>query len=180
VRSPDPPGISAAFDIKIQEYFAGKLPHAKDLVLGLFDRLANNTIPPPPPPPGFPHSTIAPYSDAGHGSWTQLRDAIARSLETGIFLDFMFYVEDSIESRPLFFCSSITPAPFKKISGQYERNLSSMNLSENERIEIGKLVPMSSLHVSSERVVPREDDTVASQDATSEEVLVITSGDFRT
>ena len=33
VRSSDSPDIAAAFDTKIQEYFAGKLPHAKDLVL---------------------------------------------------------------------------------------------------------------------------------------------------
>ena len=85
-----------------------------------------------------------------------------------------------MELRPLYFCSSVTPALFKKISGQCERNLSSVGLSENERTEIGKLVPIGSLHGSSERVISRSDNVVASQDVTDQKVLVITSGDFRT
>ena len=57
---------------------------------------------------------------------------MARSLTTGIFLDSILYVEDSTELHPLFFCSSIAPASFKKITGQYKRDLSSADLSENE------------------------------------------------
>jgi len=92
----------------------------------------------------------------------------------------MFHVEDSIELRPLFFCSSITPSSFKKISGQCERDLSFVDLSENERTEIGKLVPMGSLHGSSERVISTGGNVMDSQGATSQKVLVVTSGDFRT
>ena len=137
VRSSDSPGILAAFDIKIQEYFAGKLPHAKNLVLGLFDLSTNNGIPPhqyspESSSPGSSHPTIAPCFDVNRGSRIQLMDAIARSLTTGIFLDSMFYIGNPTELRPLFFCSSITPASFKKISGQCERDLFSTDFSENE------------------------------------------------
>ena len=173
MRSSDSPDVSAAFNIKIQEYFAGKLPHARDMVLGLFDLLTSNGMSPHPSPTGPSNSTIMSYYGVNHRSWVQLRDAIIRSLTTGIFLDSMFYAEDSTELRPLFFCSSISPASFKKISGQYERGLPSMVLSENERTEIGKLVPVDSLRGSSEWVID-------SQDATSQKVLVVTSGDFRT
>ena len=123
VGSSDSPGIAAAFDTKIQEYFAGKLPHAKDLVLGLFDLLASSRMSPHPSPPGSSHSTITPYSDVNHTSCVNLRNAIIRSLTTGIFLDSMFFVEDSVELRPLFFCTSIIPASVKKISGEYEVDL---------------------------------------------------------
>ena len=119
VRSSDSPDIAAAFDAKIQEYFAGKLPHAKDLVLGLFDLLANNRMSPHPSPPGSSHSTITPYSGVDHGSWIQLMNALTLSLTTGIFLDLIFYAEDSTELRPLFFCSSVMSASIKKISGKY-------------------------------------------------------------
>jgi len=119
VRSSDSPGVAVAFDTKIQDYFAGKLPHARDLVLGLFDLLASNRMSPHPSPPGSSHSTITPYSDVNHGSWIQLRNAITRSLTTGVFLNSMFYVEDSMELRPLFFCSSTIPAAIKKISGEH-------------------------------------------------------------
>ena len=176
VRSQDSPAIAAAFDAKLQEYFAGKLPHAKDMVLGLFDLLASNRMSPHQSPPGSSHSTITPYSDVGHGSWIQFRDAITRSLTTGIFIDSMFYVEDSMELRPLFFCMTIALTPFKKISGQYEQ-YSSMNLSENKRTEIGKLVPVGALHGSSEQVTPRGVNAIASQDQTA---LVVTLADFRT
>ena len=172
MRSSDSPDISAAFDAKVQEYFAGKLPHAGNLVPGLFDLLASNRMSPHPSPTGSSHSTITPYSDVNYGSWFQLRDAITRSLTTGIFLDTMFYVKDLIELRPLFFCSSITPALFRKIPGQCERDPSSVNLSENECIEIGKLVPVGSLHSSPERVID-------SQDVTNQKVLVVTSENFR-
>ena len=118
VRSSDSPDIAVAFDTKIQEYFAGKLPHAKDLALGLFDLLANNSMSPHPSPPGSSHSTITPYSNVNHGSWTQLVNAVTRSFTTGIFLDSMFYAEDSTELRPLFFCSSAMPASIKNISGK--------------------------------------------------------------
>ena len=131
MRSSDPPDIAAAFDAKIQEYFAGKLPHAKDLVLGLFDLLASNRMLPHPSPPGSSQSTITPYSDVNHGSWIQLRDAITSSLTTGVFLDSMFYVEDSMELRPLFFCGSVFPALIRKISGQYQQDLCSTDLSKN-------------------------------------------------
>lgn len=180
IRSPDSPSISAAFDIKIQEYFAGKLPHAKDLVLGLFDLLTSNRIPSHPSPPESPHSTMIPYSNVNDGSWIQLRDAITRSLMTGIFLDSMFYVEDSTELRPLFFCSSIAPTSLKKISGQYKRDLLSVGLPENEQTEIGKLVSMSSLHGGSERVILGCGNAIVSQDTTSQKVFVVTSGDLRT
>jgi hypothetical protein len=132
VRSPDSPEISAAFDNKIQEYFAGNLPHARGLVLGFFDLLANNRMSPHPSSTASSHSIIMPYSDVNHGSWFQLRDAMIRSLTTGTFLDSMFYVEDSMELGPLSFCSSIAPALFKQISGQYERDISPVNLSENK------------------------------------------------
>lgn len=92
----------------------------------------------------------------------------------------MFYVEDSMELRPLFFCGSIALTPFKKISGQYEQGLPSVNLSENERTEIGKLVPMGALHGSSEQVTPSGVNIIASQDATDQPTLVVALGDFRT
>ena len=164
----------------MQKYSAGELPHARSLVLGLFDLLENNRMSSHPFPTGSLHSTVVPYSGVGRGSWFRLMGAMTRSLTTGIFLDSTFYVEDSMELRPLYFCSSVTPALFKKISGQCERNLSSVGLSENERTEIGKLVPIGSLHGSSERVISRSDNVVASQDVTDQKVLVINSGDFRT
>ena len=133
MRSSDSPDVSAAFNIKMQEYFAGKLPHARNIVLGLFDILTSNGMLPHPSPTGPSHSTVMPYYCVNHRSWVQLRDAMIRSLTTGIFLDSMFYAEDSTEPRPLFFCSSITPPSFKKITGQYERGPPSMVLSENEQ-----------------------------------------------
>ncbi|KAF9648607.1 hypothetical protein BDM02DRAFT_2235999 [Thelephora ganbajun] len=153
VCSSDSPGIAAAFDTKIQEYFAGKLPHAKDLVLGLFDLLASSRVSPHPSPSGSSHSTITPYSNFNHGSWSQLRDAIIGSLTTGVFLDSIFYMKDSTELRPLFFCSSVIPASIEKIS-----------------------VPMDALQDSLEQVTPRGTDKIAAQDVTSEKV----PGDFRT
>ena len=92
----------------------------------------------------------------------------------------MFYVEDTMEQRPLFFCSSTAPNLLNKISGQYERDVSSVNPSENEWAEIGKLVPMGALHGSSERVIPSGGSAIDSQNATSQKVLVVTLGDFRT
>ena len=92
----------------------------------------------------------------------------------------MFYVEDPVERRLLFFCSSITPASFMKISGQCERDLSSVGPSENDRIEIGKLVPVGALHGGSEQMAPGGVNPIASQDATSQKALVVTLGNFRT
>jgi len=117
LRSSDPPEIAAAFDAKIQAYFAGKLPHAKDLVLSLFDFLMSNKVPPHPPPPRRPQSTIMPHFGENHSTWIPFRDAIIRSLTTGVFVDSVFYVEDSTELRPLFFCGSIISPLIKKISG---------------------------------------------------------------
>ena len=131
MRPPVPPDVSAAFDAKMEEYFAGKLFHAGDLVFRLFDLLENNRMSPHPSPTGSSHSAVTPCSDVNHGSWVRLRGAIARSLTTGIFLDSRFYVGDSIGQRPLFFCSSIAPASFKKISSQYKQDLSPIDLPEN-------------------------------------------------
>lgn len=131
VRSSDSPGIATAFDTKIQEYFAGKLPHARDLVLGLFDLLASNRMSPHPSLPGSSHSTTTPYSNVDYSHWVRLRDATIRSLTTGVFLDSMFYAEDSMELRPLFFCGSISQAFIKKIPGEYALYLPFMGLSEN-------------------------------------------------
>ena len=109
-RSSEPSGVATALETKIQEYFAGELPHARDLLLSLFDFLASNKMSPHPSPPGSSHSTITPYSNVNLGNWINIKDALIRSLTTGSFLDLVFYVEDSMEVRPLSFCSSVLPA----------------------------------------------------------------------
>jgi len=109
VRSSESPGVVTAFEIKIQEYYAGKLPHAKGLLLSLFDFMASNKISPHPSPPGSSHSTTTPYSDVDYGNWTRVMNALIHSLKTGSFLDTVFYVEDTMELQPLFFCSSVLP-----------------------------------------------------------------------
>ena len=180
MRSSDSSDILTAFDTKIQEYFTGHHVHSKNLVLGLFDLLASNRMSPHPSPPASPHHTTTSYSDANYEDCIWPKDAIIRSLTTGIFLDSMFYVWDTMEQRPLFFCSSTTPGLLNKISGQYERDFSSVDPSKNEWTEIGKLVPTGALRASSERMIPRGGSAIDSQNATSQKVLVVTLGDFRT
>jgi len=109
VRSSEPPGIATAFETKIQEYLAGELPHAEDLLLSLFDFLATNKMSPHPSPPRPSHPTIMSCSNVNKGSWMQVRNALIHSLGTGSFLDSASYVEDSMELRPLFFCSFVLP-----------------------------------------------------------------------
>ena len=109
VRSSESAGVATAFETKIQEYLAGKLPHVKDLLLSLFGFLASNRMSPHPLLSGSSHFTIAPYSNVNRGSWIQIKNALVHSLGTGTFLDLVFYVKDSMELRPLFFCSSVLP-----------------------------------------------------------------------
>lgn len=179
--SSESPGPVAAFETKIQEYFAGKLPHAKGLLLSLFDFLASNKVSPHPSPPGSSHSTITPYSNVNHGNWIHVKAALIHSLTTGSFLDVVFYAEDSMELRPLFFCSTILPGFVKKISGECGLRPNPIRtFFENESIETGQLVPVRELQGNSETVTPVVAGDAASQDDIGEKVIKISSGDWKT
>lgn len=112
---------------KFKEYASGKLPHAQDTILMLYDLLSVDK------PLGFGGKLLlssqlpllAPLSTTGRRvqDWVDLKDAIVESLCSGIFIDSKFYApvssiqpSDPPNLQPLYFCSSFNPAVVQKLN----------------------------------------------------------------
>ena len=112
---------------KFEEYAAGKLPHARDAMVTLYDLLSGNEPPGPTAlsAPGCKPSQTS-SRPAGGGEpqdWENLKDAIMASLTTGVFIDCRFYApvtsdqpRNPLNLQPLHFCSSINPGVVQKLN----------------------------------------------------------------
>lgn len=112
---------------KFEEYAAGKLPHAGDAMVMLYDMLSGNGPSGPTalsaPACGPSPTSLQPAGGGGAQGWDNLKDVIMRSLTTGIFIDCRFYAPVTSDQprkppnlQPLHFCSSINPRVVQKLN----------------------------------------------------------------
>lgn len=109
-----------------KEYAAGKLPHAQDAVLMLYDLLSGDNalgsgwaLPPGSQSP----SVSFPPTEKRVWDCVELKDAIVQSLCSGIFIDSKFYAPVTSTQpnhppnlQPLYFCSSVNPVVIQKLN----------------------------------------------------------------
>ena len=106
-----------ALRLKFKEYASGKLPHAQDAIVTLYDLLhgdrtlgSSGGLPPSSQLPLI----SSPPTGKNTQDWAELKNAIVGSLYNGSFIDSKFYApvtssqpENSPNLQPLYFCGSV-------------------------------------------------------------------------
>jgi hypothetical protein len=115
--------VMSTLQEKFEEYVAGELPYARDGIVKLYDLLSGDKPSDPTEPLSpdcKPPSTSLPLNPLG---WGNLKEVIATSLNTGMFIDCKFYApiisvqpSNPPHLQPLHFCSSVNPGVIQNIS----------------------------------------------------------------